>query len=437
MSYIFNFLSLIDLDSRNQKLPYTNISIIIENLTQDDRAGSVYDVSGVPKLINEISLQRTGPREAARALRKRLKHGTPSTQLRALSIVDDLLENAGPHFRLNVDDTALRERLMSLASSPSTNSLVKRRCRALFKSWHHKYKGYDGLELYCDLFERLPWQELPLVEDKSKVTEEPERVVHPKVRDNNDHQKEGRSDPSSPEVVQFPMLSGPMRPNMNPRAPHFRSSSSKKTSNQSTESKLRKTKKVFKLEEERLAIKSKIAETSIAATNLMNSLKLFKDESGKISKDHSTVAQVETCKDIRRSILSYIEDIYTDEWLGPLLQANDVLVGALLEYEKLDQSKEVDCGLDEKIVHEGSSDNSNFLSTRSLYHSANELTDKISDYNQESGSIHSTQMNKGVPSSTQHQSQNIPIPELNESNINSQNENINDPFSDRNAIDLL
>ncbi|TQS39029.1 hypothetical protein Golomagni_00452 [Golovinomyces magnicellulatus] len=407
-------------DSCTQKLPYTDISIIIENLTQDDRAGSVYDVSGVPKLINEISLQRTGPREAARALRKRLKHGTPSTQLRALSILDDLLENAGPHFRLNVDDTTLRERLMRLASAPSTNSLVKRRCRALFKSWQYQYKGYDGLQLYCNLFARLPWQELPSVEDKSKVTEEPERVVYPKVRDNNYHQKESSSDHSSPEAVQFPMLSGPMRPNMNPGTSHFRSSSSKKASNQSTESKLRKTKKEFKLEEEKLAIKSKIAETSIAATNLMNSLKLFKDESGKISKDHSTVAQVETCKTIRRSVLSYIEEVYSDELLGPLLQANDVLVAALLEYEKLDLSKEVNCGLDEKIVHEAGSENN-----------------KSSDYNQNSGSIHGTQMDKGFPSSTQHQSQNLPILELHESNVKSQSDDINDPFSDRNAIDLL
>ncbi|KAI6249387.1 hypothetical protein HI914_02629 [Erysiphe necator] len=127
------------------KKPYTSVTVKIDSLTRHDRPESINDVSGVSDLIENITLQGTGPKEAGRAIRKKLKYGLPGTQLRALTILNELIEHGGDQFQKTFLDNNLINRLKLCATVPSSNYYVKRKCWSLFKLWT-KFKFTEGLQ---------------------------------------------------------------------------------------------------------------------------------------------------------------------------------------------------------------------------------------------------------------------------------------------------
>lgn len=67
-----------------------------------------------------------------------------------------------------------------------------------------------------------------------------------------------------------------------------------------------KNKKAFNLELEKEQMKVTIAESSIAATDLMNTLQSINRERERISENETAVKRFETCKQLRRRVLRYV-----------------------------------------------------------------------------------------------------------------------------------
>lgn len=127
-----------------QKKPYSSVTVYIERLT-----GEAYeedDLSGIPDLVEAIKLQSTGTAEAARAIRKKLKYGSVHRQLRALTILDGLIQNAGARFQRTFADEPLLDRLRFCATSDLTDRDVRKKCRVLFAQWAAAYRKTPGLE---------------------------------------------------------------------------------------------------------------------------------------------------------------------------------------------------------------------------------------------------------------------------------------------------
>ena len=97
-----------------------------------------------------IKLQSTGPTEAARAIRKKLKYGTVHRQIRALVLLDGLIQNAGPRFQRTFADEPLLERLRVCGTSNLSDPDVKKKCRELFRQWSN-YSGTPGLNKIAQL----------------------------------------------------------------------------------------------------------------------------------------------------------------------------------------------------------------------------------------------------------------------------------------------
>jgi len=125
-----------------QKKPYSAVTVAIERLTAETYEED--DLSGIPDLVEVIKLQDTGPAEAARALRKKLKYGSVHRQLRALTLLDGLIQNAGPRFQRTFADETLLERLRVCGSSDLSDPDVKKKCRELFSNWA-QYKNVSGM----------------------------------------------------------------------------------------------------------------------------------------------------------------------------------------------------------------------------------------------------------------------------------------------------
>ena len=66
-------------DTHAQKKPYSAVTVTIENLTSESYGED--DLSGIPDLVDVIKLQASGPTEAARAIRKKLKYGNVHRQI--------------------------------------------------------------------------------------------------------------------------------------------------------------------------------------------------------------------------------------------------------------------------------------------------------------------------------------------------------------------
>lgn len=66
-------------------------------------------------------------------------------QVRALALLDGLIQNAGPRFRRTFADEPLLERLRVCGSSDLTDAAVRSKCRELFREWA-QYAKTPGLE---------------------------------------------------------------------------------------------------------------------------------------------------------------------------------------------------------------------------------------------------------------------------------------------------
>ena len=252
-------------------------------------------------------------------------------QLRALTVLDGLIENAGPRFQRVFADEPLLERLRVAATDSLSDAEVKRKCSILFRQWAVTYQSTPGMERVVALNKQLPQRKKPPRQEDSRVVRETEQEVQADPFGNNDYrdaivpsstQSSSYASPTSATFSQGPSLMAIGKPE---------------------KSKRRKSKsKPFNLEKEKPQLLQAIASSSVASTNLMNSLKLINREHKRVGEDPEAVQRFENCKLLRRQILRYIQFVESEQWLGSLIHANDELINALMAFEILDKSVDDD-----------------------------------------------------------------------------------------------
>ncbi|KAI8955398.1 hypothetical protein F4801DRAFT_529171 [Xylaria longipes] len=340
----------------SQKKPYSAVTVTIERLTSETFDED--DLSGIPDLVEVIKLQASGPAEAARALRKKLKYGSVHRQIRALILLDGLIQNAGPRFQRTFIDEPLLERLRVCGTSDLSDPDVRKKCSELFRSWAAEYQNTPGLERVARLYKELPRRKQVVTQDRSKVLRETEQDP---FRDSEDEAEQHQSSPppqtpqasSSRPPVSYPQPSQTIQSYSHTRSSSgsgaFFSSSSK---DKKKKEKGKKKSRPFKLEAEKESMKAAIAESSIAATNLNNALQSINRERERISENAVAVERFEICKRLRRRILRYIHYVEDEQWLGGLLHANDELVVALMTFEQLDRSIDADSDSEDELAEQ-------------------------------------------------------------------------------------
>ncbi|KAL2368324.1 hypothetical protein RJ035_000330 [Blastomyces gilchristii] len=306
--------------------PYSAITVQIDRLTSEEY--DIDDSSGIVDLIEVVRLQTTGPSEASRALRKKLKYGSVHRQLRALTILDFIIQNTATRYLRGFTDEPLLERLRVAATDPVSDQEVKDKCRQLFLQWSSSFNGVAGMERIAALHKQLPRRKKPMNLQQSKVL------------------KETEARPESPigHSVSISTGNGPSTVLSSP------TSSKASRSSRSSISKIAKDRpyrgKAFNLEKERPEILQTIASASMAGTNLLNSLKRVNRENERVSDNAEVMSQFDLCKDLRRQILRYIQHVESEDFLGSLIHANDELVNALMTFEVLDKSVDDDSDSD-------------------------------------------------------------------------------------------
>ncbi|CZS96583.1 related to LSB5-possible role in the regulation of actin cytoskeletal organization [Rhynchosporium graminicola] len=327
----------------SNKKPYSAVTVAVENLTSESYEED--DLSGIPDLVEAIKLQATGPSEAARSIRKKLKYGNVHRQLRALTLLDGLIQNAGATFQRTFADEMLLERLRFCGNTDLSDPLVRDKCKVLFKQWAVAYKNVRGLEQIAGLYKQLPRHKQVVTQDKSKVLRETEQNPFDGDEDETpplpaSQSRQGLAAQSSSKTF------SPSYPAMAVTLPESKKSKKDK------DKKKNKKGKPFSLEAEKDIMKSCIADSSVASTNLLNALKLVNREQERISENQNANQHFESCKLLRRKILRYIQLVESEQWLGALLHANDELVTSLMTFEQLDRSIDADSDSDDELANQ-------------------------------------------------------------------------------------
>ncbi|KAJ4378008.1 hypothetical protein N0V83_000838 [Neocucurbitaria cava] len=296
------------------------------------------DIGGVVDLIEVIRIQSSGPTEAARALRKKLKYGNVHRQIRALVILDALIQNAGTRFQRAFADEPLLERLRILARDDMVDAEVRQKVNILFRQWAVAYKGTPGLERIAALHKELPRTKRPQPQQSRIVRQQDAEAA----REHEEH-----SPPPSPPKSRRP-------------EPHHASSSNRPVAlgtasfpSSSIFKKDKKNKKTrgqpFNLEKEKGQLLETIASANVASTNLLNGLQLINREQQRVSDNSEVMRRFETCKQLRRQILRYIHLVESEQYIGGLLNANDELVKGLMAFEIMDKSIDDDSDSDNEL----------------------------------------------------------------------------------------
>lgn len=331
------------------------------------------------------------------------KYGNLHRQLRALTILDFLIQNAGDRFLREFADEPLLERLRIAGTDPVSDPLVKQKCKVLFGQWATTYKDTPGMAKITALYKQLPKRKQPATQAKAKVLREGANTNEPPLG----------------HTVTVSAGNGPATALSSPKQ-----KSSKPKKDKSREKKLSLSSRSFNLERERPEILQTLASASVASTNLLNALKLVNRETTRVSQDAECINRFEMCKKLRHQILRYIQHIESEEFLGGLIHANEELVTALMAFEVLDKSVDYDSDSDDDVL------SGNWRSKAEIEEEMNQGFNGLS-INPPKPPRPSRPTSLPVASSSQHTRQTFDS----ESETESEQEDDEDnPFGDRNAI---
>jgi hypothetical protein len=269
------------------------------------------------------------------------KYGNVHRQIRALVILDALIQNAGTRFQKAFADEPLLERLRILARDDMVDSEVRQKVNVLFRQWAVAYKATPGLERIAALHKELPRTKRPQPQQSRIVRQQDAEAAR---------EREEHSPPPSPPKAR------------RPEAQHVSTSSSSRpvalgnATTPSSSSIFKRDKKdkksrgkTFNLEKEKGQLLETIASANVASTNLLNGLQLINREQQRVSENPEVMRRFETCKQLRRQILRYIHLVESEQYIGGLLNANDELVKGLMAFEIMDKSIDDDSDSDNEL----------------------------------------------------------------------------------------
>jgi len=319
------------------KHAFSAVTVQVERLTSEQYEED--DISGIVDLIEVVRIQSSGPTEAARALRKKLKYGNVHRQIRALVLLDALIQNAGSRFQRTFADEPLLERLRILARDDTVDAHVRQKANVLFREWAVGYKGTAGLERIAALQKELPRTKRPQPQQSRIVRQQDAEAAR---------EREEHSPPPSPpharrpEVQHAPSSSSSRPVTLGNATPQSSTSSIFKRNKKDKKSSGKK----FNLEQEKGQLLETIASANVASTNLLNGLQLINREQQRVSENPEVMRRFENCKQLRRQVLRYIHLVESEQYIGGLLNANDELVKGLMAFEIMDKSIDDDSDSD-------------------------------------------------------------------------------------------
>jgi len=306
----------------NREKPNSSITQWVEILTSLNYDDEAYD--GIPEIVDSINLQPTGPSEASRALRKKLKHGNAHNQYRALVILKALVENCGHKFQTTFADGQLTDALKHLATDSGTNPKVKKKLIAVFASWHSQFKTDPSMSLVAGLYK----QHRPADRRRSRQ-QSADADVEQMLSNMGIGERPGEDISRAVEYE---------RKRKEKEEKELAKKKAKEAKGMKEEAKRKRTRsrrQPFDFEKERPQVLTSIANASQAANNLVNAITLVNAQTDSLQANERVQECLERAKLCRKQIVRYIQLVENEELIGTLIDTNERIITALEMYDKL------------------------------------------------------------------------------------------------------
>ncbi|KAG0271413.1 Vacuolar protein-sorting-associated protein 27 [Linnemannia exigua] len=128
---------------------------LVDKATSENLPAGTEDLALNLEICDQIRSKQVPPKDATKALKRRISHKNPNVQLLALGLTDVCVKNGGQHFLVEVASRDFIDNLTSILKTPGVNPVVKKKILALIQTWGRLFISKRGLGYVSDTFQIL------------------------------------------------------------------------------------------------------------------------------------------------------------------------------------------------------------------------------------------------------------------------------------------
>ncbi|KAF9163322.1 Vacuolar protein-sorting-associated protein 27 [Actinomortierella ambigua] len=126
---------------------------LVDKATSENLPAGSEDLALNLEICDQIRSKQVTPKDAAKALKRRIGHTNPNVQLLALNLTDVCVKNGGHHFLVEIASREFVDNLVSILKSTSgVNYEVKNKILSLIQTWGQLFRGKQGLGYVVDTY---------------------------------------------------------------------------------------------------------------------------------------------------------------------------------------------------------------------------------------------------------------------------------------------
>ncbi|KAI0042208.1 ubiquitin binding protein [Auriscalpium vulgare] len=133
----------------------TQVDEAIDKATSELMPTGTEDMALNLEICDQIRSKSVPPKDAMRALKRRLNHKNPNVQLLALSLTDICIKNGGDHFLVEVTSREFMDNLVSILKIPTLNRDVKDKTLRYIQTWSLALEGKPALSYVGQVYKTL------------------------------------------------------------------------------------------------------------------------------------------------------------------------------------------------------------------------------------------------------------------------------------------
>ncbi|GAA5841366.1 hypothetical protein JCM9279_000627 [Rhodotorula babjevae] len=316
--------------------PRSSVSALIDILCLDKYDED--DLDGIAELVESINLQpMTGPTEASRAIRKKLKYSNIHGQLRSLTILKALVENCGPRFQTTFANERLLERIKVLAGDPHTEPQVKKKVMSVLGSWYIQFKDDPKMQLVAGLYKSCGGGKQA---SRTAATE-----AYEAQQARYERESAARAERKAAEIR--------AREAEKERIAKAKADKERMKQQARSGTQTRTRRPPFNFEQEKPKILASVGQGTQAAQRLVNALQHVNREKESVTTNARVQECLEKAKADRKALIRYIQLIDQDadgDFLGTLIATNEQIVNAVQMYDRMSKPAELDS--DDEAIEE-------------------------------------------------------------------------------------